>query len=77
MILEKTKFSIMAAQKGKKNFLQKFLAFLNAYYPQNPSNQSSLLLILEDHMEDYSKIQKQGPLGIYFCLKVISKLALQ
>ena len=49
--------------------------------PTNPKPKSqsrfTTLLILPDYMEDCKKIKKQGALGSYFCLKIISKLAPQ
>ena len=85
-MLEKTKFSIskqllsksiMAAQKCKKIVSAEIYGIFECLLTQNPSNQSSLLLIIQDHMENYEKIQKQQSLGVYFCLKVTSKLAPQ
>ena len=56
----------MAAQT-QKNCWQKCFAFLNAYKPKSQ-------LINPDHMEDYDKIQKQGTLRNYFCLKICSTI---
>ena len=67
----------MTAQNRKKKFGQKFFAFLNVYYPKPIQSKLSILLILQDQMEDYHKIQKQEALGNYFCLKMIPKLAPQ
>ena len=61
----------MAAQK-QKNFQQKFVTFLNAYYPN-----THLIKAFNSQMEDYHKIEKQEALGNYFCLKMIPKLTLQ
>ena len=58
--------SIMAAQSCKKNVGGNFLQFCIEF-----------ALILPDHMEDCQKIKKQGPLGNYFYLNMISKLAPQ
>ena len=56
----------MADQKRKKskNSAEIFCIF-DCLLPPKPISQ------------DYHKIQKQEPLGDYFCLKMISKLALQ
>ena len=67
----------MAAQKRKKIVSAEIYGIFECLLPKNPSNQGSLLLIIQDHMENYEKIQKQRSLGIFFCLKVTSKLALQ
>ena len=46
--------------------------------PQNPTNQGSQLSrIFQTILKTIRKSKKQGALGNYFCLKMISKLALQ
>ena len=67
----------MPDQKGKKNFRQKFLAFLNVYYPETHLMKALYSLIFQEQMEGYYTIQNQEALGNYFCLKMISKLAPQ
>ena len=52
----------MAAQKRKKkNICKKFLAFLNVYYAK--THLIKALLILQDQMEHYHKIQKREAFG--------------
>ena len=67
----------MVAQKGKKNCQQKFFAFLNTYYPKTHLITSLNSLDSSQLNMKLSKIQKREVLGNYFCLKMISKLALQ
>ena len=69
--------SIMAAQKRKKKFFwQKVFVFLNAYYPKTELIKALNSLVLPDHLEGrLLEIPKTEALGIYFCLKIISKLA--
>ena len=68
----------MTAQKRKKKtLLPEFFAFLNAYYPK-----TQLIKALKslDSSRSHGRLlenPKTGTLGIYFCLKVISKLAPQ
>ena len=67
----------MADQKHKKKCGRNFLHFWMSITPKSIKSKLSTLLILQDQTEDCHKIQKQGPLDIYFCLKMISKLAPQ
>ena len=60
-----------------QKMVTKFFGIFECLLTQNLTNQDSKLLIPQDHMADYYKIQTQGALWNYFYLKMISKLAQQ
>ena len=67
----------MAAQRPKKNFPHKFLAFLNVYYPK--TNLIKTLNYLDSSRSNgrLSQNSKTGGFREFFYLKMISKLTLQ
>ena len=83
MILEETKFRIskkfvkpLWRLKNAKKNCRKYFAFLNACYPKTHLIKSLNSL---DSSRPYGRLRKSknGALGNYFCLKMISKLAPQ
>ena len=67
----------MAAEKTQKKIVcRKYFAFLNACYPKTHLIKSLNSL---DSSRPYGRLRKSknGALGNYFCLKMISKLAPQ
>ena len=54
-----------------------FLHFSMRTNPKPNKSRFTTHLILPEHMKECYKIKKQGALGSYFCLKMISKLSSQ